>query len=334
MYSLKDYNTFGIDVTCPSLHEVNSEHHLIELLANKTSDEIIILGGGSNVLLINDLELPVYLNRINGIEVVDESEEELIVEVGGGENWHQFVCWCMNNNFGNFENLSLIPGTVGAAPMQNIGAYGEEISKYLINVSTVELKTLKKRVFSAEECELGYRNSVFKHREKGKYFITKVQFRLSKNRKVNLSYGAIESLLAARNILKPTIQDVSKVVIDIRNSKLPSPSEIGNAGSFFKNPIIDEKSFLELKNKRPDVVFYEMPNSQYKIPAGWLIDQLGWKGKRVGNTGCYAQQALVLVNYGGATGSEIYRHALTVQQDVYDSFGVEITPEVNLLGLS
>ncbi|MFK7933095.1 MAG: UDP-N-acetylmuramate dehydrogenase [Saprospiraceae bacterium] len=330
-FSLKNYNTFGIDVAAKSFIEVNSVFELQELLvANR--QPIMILGGGSNMLLTKDLEVLVVKNNILGRVVTEENESGVEVAIGGGENWHEIVLWTIENNWGGIENLSLIPGTVGASPIQNIGAYGVELKDVFVKLEAVEIATGDLHTFTKEECEFGYRDSIFKRKLKGKFCITQVYFNFKKApHQLSTGYGAIQTELANNEIKNPTIQDVSNAVIAIRSSKLPDPKVLGNSGSFFKNPEIERTEFERLQREFPKVVFYELANGKVKVPAGWLIEQAGWKGKRVGNTGAHAKQALVLVNYGGATGSEVWQLAMDIQQSVKDKFGIEITPEVNVL---
>jgi UDP-N-acetylmuramate dehydrogenase len=252
--------------------------------------------------------------------------------VASGENWHDLVLYCIENNFGGLENMSLIPGSVGAAPMQNIGAYGKEIKDVLTYVGAVEIETLKKVRFTNEACKFGYRESIFKKAAKGKYFITDIGIRLTKkDHKLNTSYGDIENYLQEGNITNPTIRDVSNAVIAIRQSKLPDPAVLGNSGSFFKNPIIEQAHFDTLKIKFPDIKSYPTPDGKVKVPAGWLIESLGWKGKRVGNTGSHVKQALVLVNYGGAQGNEVHALAKDIQKSVLDTYQIRLDMEVNLI---
>lgn len=331
-HSLKDLNTFGIDQKAAWFIRVNSTSDLRHAInKNEGQHPIFILGGGSNMLLTRDLPYLVIQNDIQGIEVIKEEEENVEVSVGGGVNWHKLVLWSVNKGYGGIENLSLIPGRVGASPIQNIGAYGVELKDVFVKLHAMELSTGALEEFTKEACQFGYRDSIFKHTLKGKYCITKVFFRFSKNPKLNLSYGAIQTTLTEKQIEHPTVKDVSDAVIAIRQSKLPDPSELGNSGSFFKNPTIDKSNFESLKIKFPNIVSYKLPNNRYKIPAGWLIEQCGWKGKRIGNTGAYAKQALVLVNYGNATGAEVWSLAQEIAASVKAKFGIILSPEVNVL---
>lgn len=329
--SLQSYNTFGIDVRATHFTKVSSPDEFRDALG-KDIQPVLILGGGSNMLLTKDWEGLVIKNNFKGIEIEEQHDDHAIVSVGGGENWHEFVLWSLSRNMGGIENLSLIPGTVGASPIQNIGAYGMELKDTFVKLEALSFETGRKNTFHLQDCKFGYRDSVFKKDLKGKFLITKVWFRLTtKNHKIHNSYGAIKQVLSDKKITTPTIQDISEAVIEIRSSKLPDPKELGNSGSFFKNPEIEKPQFEVLQKKFPNLVFYELPDERYKIPAGWLIDQCGWKGLRVGNTGCHAQQALVLVNYGGATGNEVWQFAKKVQQSVKKKYGIDLTPEVNVL---
>lgn len=293
---------------------------------------ILTLGGGSNMLLTKNQEGLVLKNNFRGIEIVETTPTHSTVAIGGGENWHEFVLWSLSQNLGGIENLSLIPGTVGASPIQNIGAYGIELQDVFVKLEALSFETGQMRTFDKKDCKFGYRESVFKKELKGKYFISKVILRLTnKNHVIKDSYGAIKTVLKEKEIEKPTIKDISDAVIEIRSSKLPDPKVLGNSGSFFKNPEIEKEQFLALQKQFPNLVFYELPNERYKIPAGWLIDQCGWKGLRVGNTGAHAAQALVLVNYGGATGNEVWQLAKKIQYSVLKKYGIKLMPEVNVL---
>lgn len=330
-YSLKAYNTFGLDTRAANLLKVQSVADLKEGL-KLSYDSVFILGGGSNMLLTKDIEGLVIKNEIKGIEVIEETEDKVIISIGGGENWHQLVLWAIRNNYGAIENLSLIPGTVGAAPIQNIGAYGVELKDVFVKLEAINLSTLRKKTFSKKACQFGYRDSVFKRMLKGQYFITKVFLQLTKeHHQLNMNYGAIKSQLVEKGIESPTIKDISDTVIAIRSSKLPDPAELGNSGSFFKNPEISRTHFEQLQQQFPDIVYYDLPNGKVKVPAGWLIEQDGWKGKKIGNTGAHAKQALVLVNYGNATGEEVQQLAFDIIASVKRKFGIELTAEVNII---
>ncbi|MFY0652947.1 MAG: UDP-N-acetylmuramate dehydrogenase [Cyclobacteriaceae bacterium] len=331
--SLKSYNTFGIEVKADYFVEVDSVESLKTLFLDErfTSMPKLILGGGSNILLTDDYKGLVIKNGISGIEKISEDEEHVVLSVGAGENWHEFVMYAIDQNLGGIENLSLIPGTIGAAPMQNIGAYGVEIKDVFHFLEALNKKTLEVEVFRSENCKFGYRQSVFKNVLKHKYVITTVSFRLSKSHTLNTSYGAIEDTLDNEGIANPTIKDVSNAVIKIRQSKLPDPVEIGNAGSFFKNPVISSIDYEGLKAEFPDIPSYELPNKEVKIPAAWLIQSCGWKGKRIGDIGVHEDQALVLVNYGNGNGNDLKQLALDIKNSVADKFGIELEMEVNVV---
>lgn len=332
--ALQPLNTFGLASTASLYTEVDSITELQSLIASDTfkNNKSLILGGGSNILLTDDFAGLVIKNNIKGMETIEQDDSHVIVKVGGGEIWHQFVLQAIENNWGGIENLSLIPGTVGAAPMQNIGAYGIEIKEVFESLTAVNLDNGEVRKFSKEQCRFGYRESVFKLEAKGQYFIADVTFRLTRaNHQINTSYGAIKDVLSEKNITNPTIRDVSDAVISIRQSKLPDPKEIGNSGSFFKNPTIDKIDFEGLKIEFPDIPGYIVSENEIKVPAGWLIEQCGWKGLRRGEIGVHKNQALVLVNYGGGKGSDIAALSKEIQQSVIDKFGIELTPEVNFI---
>ncbi|MDP6908535.1 MAG: UDP-N-acetylmuramate dehydrogenase, partial [Flavobacteriales bacterium] len=296
--SLKPFNTFGVDVTAKILANVGSVSLLQDILADSTlrNENRFVLGGGSNILFTRNVDALVLKNEIGGIETIKEDTDTFLIKAGAGVVWHELVMYCIQNDFSGVENLSLIPGNVGAAPMQNIGAYGVELKDVFESLEAVEMETGDIHTFNANECEFGYRESVFKHRLKDRFVITSVTLRLGKQTKLNTSYGAMEQELESMNIQNPTILDVSNAVINIRQNKLPDPNEFGNAGSFFKNPIVDNSKFEELKSKNPNIPGYPS-GDKTKLAAGWLIEQCGWKGKVVGNTGSHAKQSLVLVNY-------------------------------------
>ncbi len=331
--SLLPYNTFGIDVRAAHFTEVRTERELLDVLKRKTRP-VLILGGGSNILFTHDVDGLVVKNAIRGIKIVRNFKHKVWVEAGGGEVWHDFVLWAVQNGLGGVENLSLIPGTVGAAPVQNIGAYGVELKDLFVHLRAVEIETGKTRYFSRPDCRFGYRDSFFKREGKGKYCITSVVLSLTRSKhRFNISYGDIRKTLETNGITHPTIADVSRAVIHIRSSKLPDPARIGNCGSFFKNPETPRSVLERVRGKYPNVPFFNLPGDpgRVKIPAGWLIEQCGWKGKRVGNTGCYERQALVLVNYGGATGEEVKNLAYAIIASVEKEFGIRLEPEVNIM---
>ena len=328
-FSLKNYNTFGIDVKAKKFVSITSIEQLKEVLS--IENEIFLLSGGSNMLLTKDIDKTVVHVNLKGIATLEESENQVVVEVLAGEDWHQFVLWCVNHDFGGVENLSLIPGNVGTCPIQNIGAYGVEVKDVIESVETIEIKSGKTKTFSNSECEFGYRNSIFKNTLKGKFVITKVRFKLTKvKHNLNTSYGAIESELSSNNIQNPTIKDISNAVIAIRQSKLPDPKEIGNSGSFFKNPVISKSHFDRLQEKYPKIPSYPIDEFTVKVPAGWLIETAGFKGKRFGEAGIHDKQALVLVNHGNACGKEVFEVAKHIQSKIYIDFGIELEIEVNV----
>ncbi len=330
--SLKTYNTFGIDVKAAFFTKVTETEQLVSIFSNENlPSKKLILGGGSNVLLLNDFEGLVIKIELKGISIVFENQDHLLVKVASGEVWHTFVTYCISQNWAGIENLSLIPGTVGAAPMQNIGAYGVEIKDVFESLEALNLETLKTEIFTAQQCAFGYRESYFKHAGKGKYVILNVTFKLSKSPSFKTSYGIINDTLAEMCIKELSIKTVSDAVIKIRKSKLPDPSEIGNSGSFFKNPEVSAAIFKLFHDKFPNAPFYKITEDIYKIPAGWLIEQSGFKGYRTGQIGVHDQQALVLVNYGGGLGKDIRNLAIQIQESVYKNFHIHIEPEVNFI---
>ena len=326
---LQAYNTFGIAVHAEQLATVQTTADVQEVLRYKMPQ--LILGGGSNLLFTRDIEGLVLFNAIRGIRCIAETTDTVIVQFGAGEVWHECVQWCIQQQFGGIENLSLIPGTVGAAPIQNIGAYGVELAEVFHSLEAVHLATNERHQFSRSDCQFGYRNSIFKNQLKGQYCITAVNLQLTKHQhRYELSYGALRNTLAELDHTSSQLQAISEAVIRIRTSKLPNPQQIGNAGSFFKNPELPSSQFAEIKKKHPNIVSYPLADGRVKVPAGWLIEHCGWKGRRLGQAGSYAHQALVLVNHGGATGMEILQLARTIQHDVQARFGIELTPEVNI----
>lgn len=331
--SLKDYNTFGLDITASSFCVVKSKTEIINLIQNEFSKyaKKLFLGGGSNILFLKDYEGLVIKNEIKGIEIERETDEYVYLKSYSGTQWNDLVLYCVDKNLGGIENLSLIPGTVGAAPMQNIGAYGVEIKDVFEALEAIDLTTGETIIFTNKDCQFGYRESIFKNQEKNKFFIYSVTFRLNKKPILNLNYGDIQKKLIENGCVNPTIKDVSNAIIEIRNSKLPNPKEIGNAGSFFKNPEVSIEKYSELFLLFPSMPKYDLPNGNVKIPAAWLIEQCGFKGKKYGNTGNHAKQALVIVNYGNASGIEIYNHAILVQKEVEIKFGILLSAEVNFI---
>lgn len=328
--SLKKYNTFGIKANAKRFISIDSFYGLQELL--KIEKDIFLISGGSNMLLTKDIEKLVVHINLKGISIDRENDNDVYITVNAGENWHQFVLWCVSQNYGGIENLSLIPGNVGTCPIQNIGAYGVEVKDTINRVEAIDINTGKLITFSNTECKFGYRNSIFKNIAKGKYIITSVNFKLTKKEhSLNFSYGAIESELALNNITNPTIKSISDAIITIRQRKLPDPKKIGNSGSFFKNPVVSKSNFDKLQKEFSTIPSYVISESEIKVPAGWLIEQCGFKGKRFGNYGVHEKQALVLVNYGEATGKEIYELAQKIQKTVLDTFNIILEIEVNVI---
>ena len=329
--SLKPYNTFGIDVTAKHFVSVSNISELKAVLSLAEFPDKLILGGGSNMLLTKDQEKLVIHINLKGIDIISQDDDFVIVKANAGENWHEFVLWCMKNNFGGVENLSLIPGNVGTSPIQNIGAYGVELKDTFVSCETISLSNFATQTFLKSECNFGYRDSIFKQ-QKDQYLITNVTFKFTKrNHKLNINYGTISSELELAGIANPTIQDISKAVISIRESKLPNPKVIGNSGSFFKNPVISRNEFEKLLQNFPDAPSYSVSNNEVKVPAGWLIEKAGFKGKRFGDYGVHKNQALVLVNYGEAKGSDILKLSKLIQKTVFRLFNIAIEAEVNIL---
>jgi len=330
--SLKKYNTFGISAKAKFFCEINDLSDLAEVLRMDEYPNKFIISGGSNMLITQDINALVVHINIKGKEIISETEDHVILKVMAGENWHQMVLWTLEQGFGGLENMSLIPGNTGTAPIQNIGAYGVELKDTFESCEAMEIATQQIRNFSKEDCQFGYRDSYFKNEGKGKYIITSVTFKLSKiNHSLNTSYGAIEQELEKESINNPTIKDISNAVIAIRQSKLPDPTELGNSGSFFKNPVVSKAAFEKFAEEHPEAPYYKVSEEAYKIPAGWLIEQCGYKGKRFGDAGVHKNQALVLVNYDNASGSEILALAHKIIDTVQDKFGIQITPEVNII---
>jgi UDP-N-acetylmuramate dehydrogenase len=335
--SLRRYNTFGVDAAAKQFAVFSSADDLKALLEENDTNNLLVLGGGSNMLFTQNYDGLVLKNELKGIEKIAEDDAYVYVRAGAGENWHGFVLYCINHGWAGVENLSLIPGNVGASPMQNIGAYGVEIKDVFHQLEAYHIHEKKSVNFSAANCAFGYRESVFKRQLKGQFIITNVTFKLRKKPAFNTSYGAIEQELEAMGVTALSIKAISDAVIRIRSSKLPNPAEIGNAGSFFKNPTVTETMFAQLKAQYPAIVGYPLPDSTVKLAAGWLIEQCGpqegisWKGYRIGDAGCHAKQALVLVNYGNAAGNEIYQLSEAILQSVYNKFGVLLEREVNVV---
>lgn len=330
--SLLTYNTFGINASTEFWVNATSVEILKEALTFSRNKKLLVLGGGSNLLIVHDWKGITIHVGIKGIEKIGEDNEYYYVKAWAGENWHNFVLFCLENNFGGVENLSLIPGNIGASPMQNIGAYGVEIKDVFYELEALHRVDLSIKKFSKYDCEFNYRSSIFKTHAKNEYIILNVTFRFSKEPHLNTSYGAIEQELERIGVTEPDMKDVSNAVIAIRSSKLPDPAKIGNAGSFFKNPIINIVEFTKLKELYPSVSAYHQTDGTFKVAAGWLIEKAGWKGKRIGNYGVHANQALVLVNYGGAKGKDIYNLSEKILQDIKVKFGIVLEKEVNIIG--
>ena len=331
---LSSFNTFGIHARARYMVTITSAGEALEIFKSDLFHRHphLILGGGSNILLTKDFGGLVIKNEIGGIYTVAEDDARLRLKAGSGENWHGLVMYCVEHDLGGIENLSLIPGTVGAAPMQNIGAYGVEISEVIHSVEAIEMMTGETRVFTPEECAFGYRESIFKQDLKDRYFISSITLSLTKrDHRFTVSYGAIREVLAGKNVKDLSIRAISEAVIDIRKRKLPDPLEIGNAGSFFKNPSIDAGTFEALKAKHPAIPSFSGENNLVKIPAAWLIEQCGWKGKTLDNIGVHKHQALVLVNYGRGNGKKIWELALDIQSSVREKFAIVLHPEVNVI---
>lgn len=329
---LKPFNTFGMVAIAREFSRFSSVEELDKILKENKNQDVLILGGGSNVLFTKDVNRLVLRNEIVGISIVEQEGDSVLVKAGAGEVWHEFVMYCVNHQLAGIENLSLIPGSVGASPMQNIGAYGVEIKDVFHSLEAYHIASGEIHSFNLKQCEFGYRESVFKRELKDQYVITSVTFRLSKNPKINSSYGAIEAELKNAGIVNPSIKDISNAVIAIRTSKLPNPAEIGNAGSFFKNPVVEMEVLEKIIVNYPDVPFYPSSESgKVKLAAGWLIEKAGWKGFTDNNYGVHKLQALVLVNYGGATGKQVYDLSTRIITDIDQKFGVSLEREVNIL---
>src|SRR5690554_806735 len=332
-HSLKNYKTFAIDLKARKFVTISSTEQLKEVIRENNGQlPLFTLSGGSNMLLTTDVDaLVIYINT-KGIETIKEDEQHLWLKAQAGEVWHDFVLYTITQNLGGLENLSLIPGKVGSSPIQNIGAYGVEIKDTFHSLEALNLETLETTIFYTKDCKFGYRESVFKKELKGKYLITAVTFKLKKTpHTLHTTYGAIQQELDAMNIENPTIKDVNNTIITIHQSKLPNPKEIGNSGSFFKNPIISKELYQQLTEKNPEIPHYPVNETEVKVPAGWLIEHSGLKGFRKGDAGVHTKQALVLVNYGNASGQELIDLAHFVQQTVFKKFEIKITPEVNII---
>ena len=333
MKDLSPFLSFGNHVECEKLIRISDINELHDYFQSWSGNAYMVLGGGSNVLFnVEKTQLEILLLETKGIELLIQNETTDLIEVAAGENWHNLVLWSIENGYGGIENLSLIPGTVGAAPIQNIGAYGVELKDVLHSVNVYDIEKRHSFTLHASECKFGYRDSIFKTSHKDKFIITNICLELTKTEhNINAKYGAISSELEAQKIKNPTPRNISDIVIKIRSSKLPDPKVLGNGGSFFKNPIVDKEKLEELLKDYDSVPNYPAAEDRVKLPAGWLIEKAGWKGKRIGDVGCHKDQALVIVNYGEATGTEIWEHALKVQASVLEKYGIELTPEVNLI---
>ena len=328
--SLKEFNTFGIDVLANNFNKAKNEDEILHfLIENKCNP--LILGGGSNILFKNNINKPILKIEIKGIQIIEENENSIYVSVGAGENWNDFVRWSLAKNYGGIENLSLIPGNVGSAPIQNIGAYGAELKDVFHSCRAISIDNKIIKTFNKDECNFTYRSSIFKEKLKNKYVISRVTFRLSKtNHVINSDYKPLKNLLNERGIITPTIQDISKLVIEIRTNKLPDPKKIGNCGSFFKNPIISNFKFNNLFKKFNTIPNYKISKNEIKIPAAWLIEECGFKGKIEGKTGTHKKHALVIVNNGGASGEEIYKFSQNIKKSVLKKFNILLEEEVNI----
>ena len=329
--SLKPYNTFGIDANAKKFVEVTDTSQFTELYEGGLLNNIFVIGFGSNMLLTSDIDKLVVKISTQGKSIVSEDEGRVLVKACAGEDWPEFVLWTIDKGLYGLENLSKIPGNVGTSPIQNIGAYGTEIKDTFYKLEALEIATGEIKTFYNSDCHFGYRESVFKKNQKGKYIITTVYFELERNGELNINYGAIKAKLEEKGIDNPTPKDVSDSVIEIRTSKLPDPKEIGNSGSFFKNPVITESAFRLIHEEYPQAPFYKLERGDVKVPAGWLIETSGWKGYRKGDAGVHKNQALVLVNYGNATGKEIIDLANEIKKDIVTKFGIDLEIEVNII---
>ncbi len=331
-FSLKNYNTFGIEAKAKQFVAVHDVTELKTILEENKTNKKFILGGGSNMLLTKDIDAMVIHIDLKGKKIVKETDDFVWVESQAGENWHEFVLWTIEHNFGGLENMSLIPGNVGTTPVQNIGAYGTEIKDTFVSCQAIGIENQNLKSFTNTECHFGYRESIFKHQVKDQFVIVSVVFKLTKrNHKINISYGDITAELAQYNITNPTLKEVSNAVIAIRQSKLPDPKVLGNSGSFFKNPILLKSDFEIIHQKFPEMRYFDISETEVKVPAGWLIEQAGFKGKRFGDAGIHTKQALVLVNYGTATGTEILNVSKHIQETIFATFGIAIEAEVNVI---
>ena len=334
--NLQSMNTLGVEAHASTFVEIQKPAQLNALFEDGffKGQSPLILGGGSNLLIRGEPDQPVLKMAVKGRYIEELRNGTILLKAGAGENWHELVTFAVDRGFGGIENLALIPGTVGAAPIQNIGAYGVELKDVFKSITAFDTRTGEFSLFTASDCNFGYRDSVFKHDLKNRVIVCEVTFQLVKehDHELSLSYRGLVDSLGSRDITNPTIKDVYDAVVDIRRSKLPDPSDIGNAGSFFKNPIVSAKIYQKLVFKYPDMPNYKIDDNEYKIPAGWLIETAGWKGRRIGKVGTYKNQALVIVNHGGASGEEIYKHALAIRESVRNTFDIDLRPEVNIVG--
>ena len=332
-FKLLNYNTFGVESNSKYYIEISSEEALrnVSKLNHFKKNPVLILGGGSNILFTKNFDGLVISNKIRGREIIFQNSDYVYLKVGAGENWHDLVMYCVDKGWGGIENLSLIPGNTGTAPMQNIGAYGVEIKETFLELEAFEIKTGKTIKFLKSDCNFGYRESIFKNEKKNQYVILNITLKLNKKPEINISYGDVIKILEDNNIKNPTIKDVSNAIISIRKLKLPDPNKIGNCGSFFKNPIIEKNQLKIIQKKYPNIVYYKINESKVKIAAGWLIEKAGWKGKTFNNYGVHKNQALVLVNYGNAKGSEIYELSEKIIVDIYQKFQIFLEREVNII---
>jgi len=330
--SLKKYNTFGIDIKTEYFLEIKNENQIVDFFSSEINAENkYILGGGSNVLFTKDFEGIILKNSIPEIKIINEDQDEVLIQAGAGVIWQDLIDYCVQKNYWGIENLSLIPGTVGAAPIQNIGAYGQELKNVFHSLTGYDLLNKVKKNFNEEECLFGYRDSIFKNELKNKFLITSVTLKLSKKGELNLSYKPVKDEIEMRNLTAPTIVQISKIICDIRRTKLPDPNIIGNAGSFFKNPEISEDKFFQLESDFKEIQGFKTDSGKFKISAAWLIEKCGWKGKRNGNVASFEKQALVLVNYGKATGKDILEFAQEIKKSVKDKFNIELKEEINII---
>jgi UDP-N-acetylmuramate dehydrogenase len=328
--SLKNYNTMKVDANAENFYILNDKNVLTDICSNNRYKNILVIGSGSNIFFTKDFEGLVIKNEISGIEILYEDNNTVKVKVGAGVEWHKFVMYAVNNHWAGIENLALIPGTVGAAPVQNIGAYGQEIKDVLLNLEAFDISKSQAVNFSNSECKFSYRNSIFKQAAKNKFIITSVTFKLKKNFQPNLTYSALINTFKSKGISEPTIKQIAETVIEIRQSKLPDYLVLGNCGSFFTNPFLEKSEFDEFIVQNPTATFFKFGDG-FKLSAGWLIEQCGWKGKIIGNVGCYKDHALVIVNYGGASGKEIFNFSQLIIKSVYEKFGITLNYEVNIL---